>query len=100
MSDPVDVYADQFQVNMGPYGCVLNFHLSGREPVAPGAAQPTERVASVRMSLEHLKLMTFILRRHLTTYEQQASVRVQLPQVVLNALQIGREDWNECWREG
>jgi hypothetical protein len=100
MPEPVDVYADQFQINMGAYGCVLNFLLSGRDPVVPGAAQSADRVASIRMSLEHLKLMTFILRRQVTNYEQNAAVRIQLPQVVLNALQIGREDWNECWREG
>jgi hypothetical protein len=95
----VDVYSDQFQINTGPYGSVLNFLLTDRQPAAPGAVQPAHRVATVRMSLEHLKIMTFILRRQIMNHERATGIRIQLPQVVLNALQIGREDWNECWRE-
>ncbi len=99
MPEPVDVYADQFQINTGPYGCILNFLATHRDPVAPGAVLQSERVSTVRMSLEHLKMMTFILRRQVMNYERNAGVRIQLPQAVLNGLQIGREDWNECWRE-
>jgi hypothetical protein len=49
----------------------------------------------VRMSLEHLKLMTFMLRRQLMQFEQTSGVQVQVPQDVLNQLRIGREDWDE-----
>jgi hypothetical protein len=98
MPEPVDVYADQFQINLGPYGCVLNFLASSREPVAPGTVPQAERLATVRMSLEHLKIMTFIFRSQVVNYERQAAVQIQLPQDVLNALRIGREDWDECWR--
>lgn len=97
MPDPIDVYADQFQINVGPYGCVLNFLVSGPAAPAPGAAPQVERLASVRMSLEHLKTMTYILRRQVIEYERQAGVRIQLPQEVLNSLRIGREDWDTCW---
>jgi len=98
MSEPVDVYADQFQINFGPYGCSINFLVSSREPAAPGMVPPANRVATVRMSLEHLKVMTFMLRRQMMSYERSAAVQIQIPQQVLNALQIGREDWTECWR--
>lgn len=100
MPDPVDVYADQFQVNTGPYGCTLNFFASSTQPPAPGSAPQAERVASVRMSLEHLKVMTFILHRQLTEYERQSGVRIPIPQEVLNALRIGREDWDGLWPRG
>ena len=65
MPDAPDVYTDQFQVNFGPYGCLLNFMVSGTQPVAPGTAPQIDRVASVRMSLEHLKVMTYILHRQM-----------------------------------
>lgn len=97
--EAVDVYSDQFQISTGPYGCVLNFFLTNRQPAAPGSVQPPERVATIRMSLEHLKIMTFVLRQQVMNHERNAAVRILLPQVVLNALQIGREDWNECWKE-
>lgn len=95
--EPVDVYADQFQINFNPYGCVFNFLLSSSEPIAPGTVPQAHRVATVRMSLEHLKLMTFILRNQVVNYERQTGVQIQLPQEVLNAMRIGREDWDECW---
>ena len=101
MPDPVDVYTDQFQVSTGPFGSVLNFHLTSREPVAQGAMQQhPERVATLRMSLEHLKTMAFILHRQIMMHERNTGVRIQLPQIVLNGLQVGREDWYKFWREG
>jgi hypothetical protein len=50
------------------------------------------------MSLEHLKLMVFLLRRQLLQYERASGIEVPLPGDVLNQLRIGREDWNECWK--
>ena len=78
MPDPVDVYSDQFQINTGAYGCILNFFATSREPAAIGGVQPQpERVATIRMSLEHLKVMAFILHRQLTMYERTAGVHVR-----------------------
>ena len=54
MAEAVDVYADQFQLNLGPLGCTLNFQVSGANPVAPGTMPPIERVATIRLSLQHL----------------------------------------------
>ncbi len=98
MTEPVDIYCDVFQINLGPFGCALNFALSPSTPPAPGAMPQPERKATVRMSLEHAKVMTFIMRRHLAQYEQQAGARVEIPIQVLNQLQIGSEDWNSFWR--
>ncbi len=97
MADPVDIYSDQFQVNVGPYGCVLNFSASDPQPPPPGAAPNVHRLASVRMSLEHIKVMTYLLRRQLVEYERQTGITVPLPPQVINALQIGREDWDGFW---
>ena len=97
MPEPIDVHSDQFQVTVGPYGCTLNFSLTSPTPPAPGSAPQAERVASVRMSLEHLKVMTFILRRHLMEYERASGVSIPLPIQVLNSLQIGPEDWETFW---
>lgn len=97
MPDPIDAYADQVQLQMGPFGCVLNFSASSPLPVAPGVPPPAQHVASIRMSLEHLKVMAFILRRQMLEYERESRTRVAIPQEVLNALRIGPEDWDGCW---
>jgi len=93
---PVDVYADQIALNLGPFGCTLNFGASLPIPPAGGGAAGNP-VATVRMSLEHLKVVAFLFRRQLIQYEREQGVRVQIPMDVLNQLRIGREDWQECW---
>lgn len=98
MPEPIDVYSDQFQVNIGPYGCTLNFMITNPTPPAPGSAPQAERLASVRMSLEHLKVMTFMLRQQVLQYERQTAIRIQLPIDVLNSLRISPEDWESLWR--
>ena len=97
MPDSVDVYADQIGINLGPFGCALNFSASSPIPPAGGGMIPGHPVATVRMSLEHLKLMTFMLRRQLLEFERGTGVHIQVPQDVLNKLRIGREDWDRHW---
>ena len=97
MTDAPDVYSDQFQLNLTPFGCTINFQLSGSSPVAPGSPLQLERVATIRMSLEHLKALVFILRKQLGAYEAQAQLSVGLPAEVLRAMQIRQEDWEAFW---
>ena len=79
MAEATDVYADQFQLNLGPLGCTLNFQVSGANPVAPGSPPPIERVATIRLSLQHLKAMAFILHSKWSDY-QLAPSRFKLHQ--------------------
>ncbi len=96
MTETPDVYADQVGLHIGPFGCTLNFSASLALPPAGGGVAG-EPVSTVRMSLEHLKLMAFLVRRQLIQYERQSGVQIPVPQDVLNQLRIGREDWEECW---
>jgi hypothetical protein len=98
MSESIDVYSDQFQLNFGPYGSALNFMLSSAQPPAPGSAPQAEKVATIRMSLEHLKVMTFILNRQVKLYEGQARLSIGVPIEVLNSLTISLEDWESFWK--
>jgi hypothetical protein len=93
---PVDVYTDQVGLNIGPFGCTLNFSVSPQVQM-PGGGVAGTPVATLRMSLEHLKLMVFMLRRQLVKYEQDNGVRIPIPREVLSTLRIGLEDWQECW---
>ena len=99
MPDPSDFYADQFQISLSPYGCTLSFMMSKPTPPTPGTPAQADRVATVRMSLEHLKVMTFLVRRQLVQYERDTGIDVQLPGELLNSLRIGREDWDGFWRQ-
>jgi hypothetical protein len=93
---PVDVYADQLQATFGPFGTTLNFGASLAIQTAGGIPQG-QPVATVRMSLEHLKVMVFLLRRQLLEYERESGIRITIPMDVLNQLRVGKEDWQACW---
>ena len=97
MSDIVDVYFDQFQVNTGPWGATINFQISSHQPPAPGSPPESQRVATARTSLAHLKAMTFILKRQLSLFEEENGVNVEVPTRVLAALGVAREDWDAFW---
>jgi len=98
MSEPTDVYADQFQLVLGPFGCALNFSVTDAVPGAPGSVPQPTRVATVRMSPEHLKLMSFLLARQVRAYERQTGVSAGVPSQILNQLGVSPEDWNDFWR--
>jgi hypothetical protein len=98
MTEPVAVFTDQFQLNTSPYGATLNFLLSDPVPPSPGTAPKVERQATVRMSLEHLKVMTFILLRSVKQYEGQTNTNIQIPMQMLNQMGISLEDWDGCWK--
>ena len=99
MEEPLDVYSDQFQISIGPWGCALNFSESHALPPAPGNVPQAKHVATVRMSTEHLKVMAFLIRRQIIEVEKQTGVRVEIPMQVLNGLGIGMEDWNSLWNK-
>jgi len=98
MAEPIDVYSDAFQLNTGPFGATLNFGVSPATPVAPGKVAQPETLATIRTSLENLKLMTFVLRRQIMLHEQQTGVNIQVPTQVLHSLSISPEDWESLWR--
>lgn len=95
---PPDVYTDQFTVAFGPYGATINYSLSSPAMPQVGTPQQAERVVTVRMSLQHLKHMAFILQKQIKRYERDTGTNIQVPLAVLNQTQIGPEDWESFWR--
>ncbi|MBM3956569.1 MAG: hypothetical protein FJ313_00780 [Gemmatimonadetes bacterium] len=91
-----DVYADQFTVTLSPFGANLSFAVREPHP-APARAPQSRSLGTVRMSVEHLKSMVFILRRHIQEFERGSNVRTDLPRSVLNQLNIPVEDWDSFW---
>lgn len=100
MDEVVDVYSDQFQVNTSAFGAVLNFMASKPTPPPPGSPPETIRLATVRMSIEHLKAMTYVLKRQIAKQESDAGISYEVPRQVLNAMGISPEDWDSFWRQG
>ncbi len=95
---PFDEYADQFLVNITPYGAAVTFSRTDPKPQAVGAASESAAVGTIRTSLEHLKAMAFVIQRLIKETERNQGVQFQLSVPALNAMQIAPEDWESFWR--
>jgi hypothetical protein len=90
-SEPTDIYCDSVQINMGPFDVLL--HLSQRPP-AIGLTMPPKTVGCVRMSLEHAKVLTIMLRKTLKQHEENQGSPISLmPQVYQQLGLSPQEDW-------
>lgn len=92
--EPMDVpefYCDGVQFGLSPYTAILSLT---KQPTGQDRTVPPIRVANVRMSLEHAKVMSIMLKKQLKAFEQQAGIEIQLPQSLLQQLGISKhEDW-------
>jgi hypothetical protein len=91
-SDIPEFYVDQFRLSLGAYGATLTFGLTPPHPT-PGQVQPAEDLVRLRMSLEHVKVMTMVLKRQAKAFEEQAGVNISIPRAVYNGLGLSQEDW-------
>jgi hypothetical protein len=91
IEDPDPIYSDGVQVGCAPFTIALTFTVSP----APGkGTTPPHAVADIRMSPEHAKVMTIILRRQLKDFEQQQGREIPLHPQVMQQLGLSpAEDW-------
>ncbi|MPZ98299.1 MAG: hypothetical protein GEU80_03005 [Dehalococcoidia bacterium] len=89
-----DEYADSFQMSVNAYGVSLLFQRSPGVPSNPGQVIH-EPLGVVRMSLEHAKVMSMIMRRQLKKFENESGFKVAIRREVLNNLQLSEEDWDK-----
>ena len=92
-----DKYADQFTITITPFGANLSF--GAREPHPATARTPqNQHLGTIRMSVEHLKVMTMVIRKQILQVERESGVKAEVSIMMLNQLQIPPEDWETFWR--
>lgn len=96
MVESIDIYSDQFMVTTTSFGANLSFLVNTPHP-DPTKPVPAERVATIRMSNEHLKVMAMIIVRQIKKMEDDTGVKIDMDPRVLNGLGIAREDWDSFW---
>jgi hypothetical protein len=96
MSEPFDIYSDSMMISMNAWGAAVSFQLNEAHPVPQTPSQPS-RLGTVRMSNEHLKIMAYVMRRHIMQNESNAGVRYNIPTAVLSQMGIAPEDWDSFW---
>ena len=97
MSELFDEYIDQFTLGGGPFGIILNLKKTSVTPPTPGTVPQAVDIGTIRMSLEHFKMMTFLMKRQVDDMEKQLGVDIPLPIQLMNALKIAPEDWQHFW---
>lgn len=88
-----DLFADGMLVTISPFA--VNITFTQREPHPAQGRQPeVQNKAIVRMSPEHAKIMTMLLRRNLLEYERRMGGQIKLPMEIYRDLGVAEEDWN------
>ena len=95
---PFDEYADSFIITLTPYGANLSFAVNEAHPPPGGRLPQTQHLGTIRMSVEHLKTMTMIIRRQILAVERETGVKADVPRQILQQLQIPIEDWEGFWK--
>ena len=98
MSEQFDEYSDAFLTTIGAWGVALTFRRSPAISAPAGTPVQQDDVGVIRMSLEHMKAMSYILRNQILEYEQRNGVNIQIPMTALNAMNIAPEDWEKFWQ--
>ena len=86
-----DYYADQFGLAVGPYGSAMSFGVSDPH------GGPGQQVASIRTSLEHLKVIAFLIHQQILKYESELNVEVPLPDKALESIKTTPDEWQRYW---
>jgi hypothetical protein len=97
MPDPLDAYADNISITLTPYGANLSFLVSPPHQ-DPSKPTPPTPVATIRMSVEHAKVMVLVMKRYIQSVEQQSGVEARVSAFILNQLGMSLEDWDSFWK--
>lgn len=86
-----ELYADGVQIGLGPFGAILSFTM---QPAGQTGQLAPIRVCNMRMSVEHAKVLTILLKKQLKAYEQQLGEDIPLHPQLYQQLGLSRqEDW-------
>lgn len=97
MVEPIDAYSDQFMVTTTSWGANLSFLVNTPHPEQTKPV-PAERVATIRMSNEHLKVMAMVIVKQIKKMEAETGVKLDVDRRVLNNLGVSPEDWDDFWK--
>jgi hypothetical protein len=99
MSEPFDIFADSIQVVSSQFSGLFNLLLSSPIPAVSGALPEQERLGTVRISLETMKMLTILLYRQIKQIEGAVGAEIPISAQALDAIQVGVDEWQKFWRQ-
>lgn len=86
-----EIYCDGAQIGLSPFTAILSLTM---QPVGQTGTMAPIKVANIRMSLEHAKVVAILLRKQLKAWEASMGSEIHLPQQLYQQLGLSRqEDW-------
>ncbi len=86
-----ELYTDGVQIGLSPFGVTLAFSM---QPAGQTGTMAPIKVCNLRMSLEHAKALTMMLKKQLKNYEVNTGDEIPLPPQVYTGLGLSKmEDW-------
>lgn len=98
MTEFHDVYADGFNIALGPLGHTLIFSLTAHEMPTMGVPATPKVATVVRLSPETAKFLVFTFARNIKNFERHQQVAAQISPSFLNSASISPEDWSDFWK--
>jgi hypothetical protein len=95
---PFDEYVDQYVMSANAYGVSMNFQKSSPKPISPGSNPVMSEIGTIRMSLEHFKILAYLLKKQVNDIEAQLGIEIPLPVQLMGLLKIAPEDWQTFWK--
>ena len=89
-SEVPDIYCDGVQMGLTPYDVMITLL---RRPPVPDAKGEPNRVGTIRMSLEHAKVLAIMLRKNLKNYEDTTGPIPMHPDLAKELGISKAEDW-------
>jgi len=87
-----DIYVDRVRTTLSTFGAALSFGISEPHPENREESKIDELV-TVRMSLQHLKIMLILMKKQLKEFEKANEFEVTLPKSVMDKLGLEEEQW-------
>lgn len=86
-----ELYTDAVQIALSPFGVLLAFAM---QPAGQTGSMAPIKVCNLRMSLEHAKVLSILLKKQLKAFEENMGADIPLPQQLYTQFGLSKmEDW-------
>ena len=88
-----DLYFDNIRVTTTVFGVNMTLALGNPHPEPDSEAKKQKKIATIRTSLEHAKILAMLLRKQIKTYEINTGIEIKLPSDIYTGLKLDENDW-------
>lgn len=88
-----DLYFDNIRVTTTVFGVNMTLALGNPHPENESEAKKQKKLATIRTSLEHAKLLAMLLRKQIKNYENNTGIEIKLPSEIFTGLNLDENDW-------